>query len=119
MALAALVDAGPLVAVFGANQPQGGRYRALFKQAADEQWSLATTWPCVVEASYLLDVPQRYTLLRWVAAVGISLLAATTGLVRENHVATAKTAIAGNHQRNNRLVIWIKLEEGWITYIAR
>ena len=72
MALAALVDAGPLVAVFGANQPQGGRYRALFKQAADEQWSLATTWPCVVEASYLLDVPQRYTFLRWVAAVGIS-----------------------------------------------
>jgi predicted nucleic acid-binding protein len=72
MALAALVDAGPLVAVFGENQPQGGRYRALFKQAADEQWSLATTWPCVVEASYLLDVPQRYTLLRWVAVVGIS-----------------------------------------------
>lgn len=68
---AALVDAGPLVAVFGTNQPQAGRYRALFKQAADEQWSLASTWPCVVEASYLLDRPQRYTLLRWVAAVGI------------------------------------------------
>lgn len=68
---AALVDAGPLVAVFGTNQPQAGRYRALFKQAADEQWSLASTWPCVVEASYLLDPPQRYTLLRWVAAVGI------------------------------------------------
>ena len=71
MALAALVDAGPLVAVFGASQPQGAHYRKVFKQAGDEQWSLATTWPCVVEASYLLDVPQRYTLLRWVAAMGI------------------------------------------------
>jgi uncharacterized protein len=72
MAAAALVDAGPLVAVFGANQPQGERYRAVFKQAADEHWSLATTWPCVVEASYLLSPPQRYTLLRWVAAIGIN-----------------------------------------------
>lgn len=69
---AALVDAGPLVAAFGANQPQGRRYQALFKLAADELWSLATTWPCVVEASYLLDPPQRYAMLRWVAAGAIS-----------------------------------------------
>ena len=65
---AALVDAGPLVAVFGRNEPEGPRYRALFKRAADELWSLATTWPCVVEASHLLDAPQRHTLLRWVGA---------------------------------------------------
>ena len=70
---AALVDAGPLVAAFGANQPDGKRYQALFKLAADELWSLATTWPCIVEASYLLDPPQRYAMLRWVAAGAISL----------------------------------------------
>jgi predicted nucleic acid-binding protein len=69
---AALVDAGPMVAVFGRNQPEGARYQALFKLAADEQWSLATTWPCVVEASYLLSPPQRYAMLRWVAAGGVS-----------------------------------------------
>ena len=69
---AALVDAGPLVAAFGANQPEGKRYQALFKVAADELWSLATTWPCIVEASYLLDPPQRYAMLRWVAAGAIS-----------------------------------------------
>ena len=69
---AALVDAGPLVAAFGANQPEGQRYQALFKLAADELWSLATTWPCVVEASYLLDPPQRYAMLRWVAAGAVS-----------------------------------------------
>ena len=69
---AALVDAGPLVAVFGANQPRAAHYRALLKRAGDELWSLATTWPCVTEAGHLLDVPQRYTLLRWVAAGGIA-----------------------------------------------
>ena len=69
---AALVDAGPLVAIFGANQPRGAHYRALLKRAGAELWSLATTWPCVTEASHLLDVPQRYTLMRWVAAGGIA-----------------------------------------------
>jgi uncharacterized protein len=69
---AALVDAGPMVAIFGANQPRGRHYRALLKRAGDELWSLATTWPCVTEASHLLDVPQRYTLLRWIAAGGIA-----------------------------------------------
>ena len=68
---AALVDTGPLVAIFGRSQPQAAHYRALLKKAGDELWSLATTWPCVVEASHLLDVPQRYTLLRWVAAGGV------------------------------------------------
>lgn len=61
-----------MVALFGVNQPRTGHYEALLKQAGDELWSLATTWPCVTEASYLLDVPQRYTLLRWVAAAGVA-----------------------------------------------
>jgi predicted nucleic acid-binding protein len=65
---AALVDAGPMVAAFGADQPQAARYIALFKHASERDWSLSTTWPCVVEASYLLSPPQRYTFLRWVGA---------------------------------------------------
>jgi predicted nucleic acid-binding protein len=69
---AALVDAGPLAAIFGANQPRAAHYRALLKRAGDELWSLVTTWPCITEASHLLDVPQRYTQLRWVAAGGIA-----------------------------------------------
>ena len=69
---AALVDAGPLVALFGVNQPRGPHYRKLLQQAGEELWSLATTWPCVTEASHLLDVPERYTLLRWIAASGIT-----------------------------------------------
>lgn len=69
---AALVDAGPLVAAFGHDQPERNRYQALFARASTEQWSLSTTWPCVIEASYLLAPPERYALLRWVAAGGVT-----------------------------------------------
>jgi predicted nucleic acid-binding protein len=69
---AALVDAGPLVALFGVNQPRAAHYRALLRQSSLELWSLATTWPCVVEASHLLAAPQRHTMLRWVAGGGIA-----------------------------------------------
>ena len=31
---------------------------------------MLTTWPCIVEASYLLDIPQRYEMLRWVELGG-------------------------------------------------
>ncbi|QHE85900.1 type II toxin-antitoxin system VapC family toxin [Hydrogenophaga sp. BPS33] len=65
---AVLVDAGPMVAIFGARQPRAKHYLELFKRAAEMRCSLSTTWPCVVEASYLLAPPQRYTFLRWVGA---------------------------------------------------
>ena len=61
-----------MVALFGVNQPRAPHYRRLLRQAGDELWSLATTWPCVTEASHLLDVPERFTLLRWIAASGIT-----------------------------------------------
>ena len=69
---AVLVDAGPMVAVFGTKQPRAKHYLDLFKKAADMNWSLSTTWPCMVEASYLLAPPQRYTFLRWVGAGALS-----------------------------------------------
>ncbi|MFO1191394.1 MAG: hypothetical protein U1F00_04470 [Rhodoferax sp.] len=69
---AALVDAGPMVAVFGRRQTRAAHYLELFRHAADQQWSLSTTWPCVVEASYLLSPPQRFTFLRWVGAGAIT-----------------------------------------------
>lgn len=68
--LAALVDAGPLVAIFGRGDPHAARYRKALARANEEAWLLATTWPCVVEASHILDVPERYTMLRWIAAGG-------------------------------------------------
>jgi uncharacterized protein len=72
MASAALVDASAIVAAFGERQPKGEHYRGLLRRASEESWTLATTWPCIVEASVLLDVPRRYTMLRWVGAGALS-----------------------------------------------
>ena len=62
-----------MVALFGRDQPNSTHYSELFARAAQEQWSLTSTWPCVTEASYLLGPPQRFTFLRWVAADGVSI----------------------------------------------
>ena len=62
-----------MVALFGRDQPNSAHYSGLFARAAQEQWSLTSTWPCVTEASYLLGPPQRFTFLRWVAADGLSI----------------------------------------------
>ncbi len=72
MASAALVDNSAIVAAFGERQPHGQHYRDILRQAETESWTLSITWPCVVEASHLLDVPRRYTMLRWVAAGALS-----------------------------------------------
>ena len=68
----ALIDGSAMVATFGARQKNAARYHELFQLAALENWSLSTTWPCVVEASYLVMPPQRYTLLQWVATGAIA-----------------------------------------------
>ena len=69
----ALIDTGAMVAVFGTGQPDLARhYLGLFEQASREHWALSTTWPCVVEASYLVRLPQRYTLLRWIGGGGVA-----------------------------------------------
>ena len=52
---AAIVDASAMVALFGRNQPSQLHYQQLFSVAAQAQWSLTSTWPCVTEASH------RYT----------------------------------------------------------
>jgi uncharacterized protein len=31
---------------------------------------LSATWPCIVEASYLLEIPQRFEMLKWIELGG-------------------------------------------------
>ena len=73
MVATAIVDASALVALFGHDQPSHAHYAQLFEQAAAERWMLASTWPCITEASHLLGVPRRYACLRWVAAGGLTI----------------------------------------------
>ena len=61
-----------MVVAFGARQLHTARYRRLLQTATRQRWQLVTTWPCVVEASHLLGAPQRYAMLRWLAAGAVT-----------------------------------------------
>ena len=67
-----LIDAGPLIALFSVDDRHHRRFDDLVSSLASEGLRLLTTWPCVVEASYLLPVPQRYELLRWIETGGVA-----------------------------------------------
>ncbi len=66
-----LLDAGPLIALFAVDDKHHRHYDNLISEFSANGLRLITTWPCVVEASYLLGVPQRYELLRWVELGGV------------------------------------------------
>jgi predicted nucleic acid-binding protein len=68
----ALIDASALVAIFGINEPASERYQDLLEFAEMDRWALSTTWPCVVEASYLVPPPNRFALLNWLGQGGIA-----------------------------------------------
>ena len=68
----ALLDTGPLVALFDSLDMAHPHYRQLLR---DERggWHLTTTWPCVVEASHFLPANARWQMLRWVEQGGVSI----------------------------------------------
>ena len=66
-----LIDAGPLVALFAADDNHHDRIDAQVLALAKQGLRLLTTWPCVVEAAYLLDAPQRFEMLRWIELGGV------------------------------------------------
>ena len=65
-----LIDAGPQIALFAVDDNHHHHYDSLVSELASSGLRLLTTWPCVVEASYLLSIPQRYELLRWIELGG-------------------------------------------------
>ena len=67
----ALVDAGPLIALFDAQDRSHAHYMHLLTQGFD-RWQLHTTWPCVTEASHMLGGVARLEMLRWVGLGGVS-----------------------------------------------
>lgn len=65
-----LLDAGPQVALFAPDDLHHARFYSLLTDLASQGVRLITTWPCVVEAAYLLDPPHRYELLQWIELGG-------------------------------------------------
>ena len=65
-----LLDSGPLIALFAVDDKHHRRFDNLIGTLAPDGLRLLSTWPCIVEASYLLAVPQRYEMLHWVELGG-------------------------------------------------
>ncbi|HEX2831058.1 MAG TPA: hypothetical protein VHP37_32285 [Burkholderiales bacterium] len=66
-----LVDSGPLIALFAVDDRHHQRFDERVSSLSAEGLRLLTTWPCIVEASYLLVSPQRYEMLHWVELGGV------------------------------------------------
>ena len=66
-----LIDAGPLVTLFATDDAHHTRYDQLVAEASTDGLRLVTTWPCIVEASYILDTPWRFELLHWIEQGGV------------------------------------------------
>ena len=65
-----LIDSGPLIALFAVDDHHNARFNALVKELSAGGLRLITTWPCIVEASYLLEIPQRFEMLKWIELGG-------------------------------------------------
>jgi len=60
-----------LIALFAADDRHHARYRDLILESDLRGLRFVTTWPCIVEASYLLATVQRLEMLAFVEAGGI------------------------------------------------
>jgi predicted nucleic acid-binding protein len=61
-----LVDTGPLIALFNVRAKLHERFKASVLELSSERIPLVTTWPCVTEATHLLDrLDNRLRLLAW------------------------------------------------------
>jgi predicted nucleic acid-binding protein len=65
-----LLDAGPIIALFAVDDRHHAKFDAALRELAEGGLRLLTTWPCIVEAAYLLEAPQRFEMLRWIELGG-------------------------------------------------
>ncbi|MBI2754426.1 MAG: PIN domain-containing protein [Betaproteobacteria bacterium] len=68
---AALVDTGPLVALFVRGDPDHRRVKSFFKKY---QGPLVTTWPVVTEVCHFLDPAVALRFLRWIEGGGAAVI---------------------------------------------
>jgi hypothetical protein len=65
-----LIDSGPLIALFAVDDHHHARFDTIVKELSAGGLRLITTWPCIIEASYLLEIPQRFEMLKWIELGG-------------------------------------------------
>lgn len=67
-----LIDASAMVALFDSRDAAHAHYTALLRTRGSDL-RLHSTWPCVVEASHLLDGRSKLALLRWIGHGAVQL----------------------------------------------
>jgi predicted nucleic acid-binding protein len=67
-----LIDSLPLIALFAVDDRHHARFNATVQDLSANGLRLLTTWPCIVEASYLLEIPQRFEMLKWIELGGVT-----------------------------------------------
>src|SRR6516162_4429658 len=55
-----LIDSGPLIALFSPDDRHHARFDALVSELSANVLRLVTPWPCILEASYLLELSRRF-----------------------------------------------------------
>ncbi len=65
----ALLDSGPLVALFNPREDMHGHYVELLARRS-EVHRLHTTWPCVTEAAHFLQGVAKLEMLHWIGEGG-------------------------------------------------
>ena len=68
----AVVDAGAMIALFDHADEFYERYTGVVGELLSRQVQLATTWPCVTEASYALAPKNHLALLEWLWGGAVS-----------------------------------------------
>ncbi len=67
----ALIDAGPLAALFDPRSLAHRHYMDLLARNG-ARLRLHTTWPCVVEAAHFLSAPKRWAMLQWLGECAVT-----------------------------------------------
>jgi predicted nucleic acid-binding protein len=65
-----LLDAGPQIALFDPDDKHHERFDSRVRELDAHGLRLMTTWPCVVEAAYILAPRDRFELLEWIERGG-------------------------------------------------
>jgi uncharacterized protein len=71
--IGALIDAGPLAALFDPESEASEHYRLLVATGV-KGIRLHTSWPCVTEAAHFLSAPRRWAMFDWLARGGATVL---------------------------------------------
>lgn len=66
----ALLDTSVMVAFFDIKEERHALYTSKLRIAQAQGRHLATTWPCISEASYILSPAGHFALLNWIASGG-------------------------------------------------